>query len=415
MRRRPGERLGELFEQLCDRAPGGGEHPAVDLGTEVLSYRDLDRRANRLARYLLDQGVGAGDRVGLLVVEPLDAYLGVLAIAKVHAAYVPLDAGFPVDRVGYILADAGADTLLVTRDAAGRVDGLDARMGELGTRALWLDEDTMRIAEQSPARLSRVERGEPADDLAYIIYTSGSTGRPKGVAIEHAAICNFVRVAGQVYGLRPDDRMYQGMTVAFDFSVEEIWVPWAASATLVPKPPGAALVGAELGQFLHDRRVTALCCVPTLLASVDVELPDLRFLLVSGEACPGHLVERWYRPDRRFLNVYGPTEACVTATYTPVHPRRPVTIGAPLPSYSVVLLDPEAPDRALPPGEVGEIGLAGIGLARGATARRRPPRCSSTTSCASRTTRRHASTAPATWAASPRTVRSSTWAASTGR
>jgi len=104
--------------------------------------------------------------------------------------------------------------------------------------------------------------------------------------------------------------------------------------------------------------------VPTLLATLDEDLPGPRFLLVSGEPCPQDLVARWHRPGRRFLDVYGPTEATVTATWTVVHPGRPVTIGVPLPTYSVVVLDPDG-GRALPPGEMGEIGIAGIGLASG--------------------------------------------------
>jgi non-ribosomal peptide synthetase-like protein len=154
------------------------------------------------------------------------------------------------------------------------------------------------------------------------------------------------------------------MTIAFDFSVEEIWVPLIAGATLIPKPAGCTLLGDELRAFLQDNEVTALCCVPTLLATLDEDLPGLRFLLVSGEACPQDLITRWHRSDRRFLNVYGPTEATVTATWSLVHPDRPVTIGVPLPTYSVVILDP-AGEGALPSGEVGEIGIAGIGLARG--------------------------------------------------
>ncbi|MGH3924695.1 MAG: AMP-binding protein, partial [Pseudonocardiaceae bacterium] len=154
------------------------------------------------------------------------------------------------------------------------------------------------------------------------------------------------------------------MTIAFDFSVEEIWVPLIAGATLVPKPGGANLLGQELREFLQANAITALCCVPTLLATLDEDLPGLRFLLVSGEACPQDLIARWYRPDRWFLNVYGPTEATVTATWTPVHPDRPVTIGVPLPTYFAVILDP-AGKRALHYGEVGEIGIAGIGLASG--------------------------------------------------
>ena len=133
-------------------------------------------------------------------------------------------------------------------------------------------------------------------------------------------------------------------------------------ATLVPKPVGGNLLGLDLGAFLRERRVTALCCVPTLLATLEEDLPELRFLLVSGESCPHDLIARWHRPGRRFLNVYGPTEATVTATWTVVHPDRPVTIGVPLPTYSVVILDPEK-DVALAPGTMGEIGIAGIGLA----------------------------------------------------
>jgi AMP-binding enzyme len=145
------------------------------------------------------------------------------------------------------------------------------------------------------------------------------------------------------------------MTIAFDFSVEEIWVPLLAGATLVPKPAGSSLLGDELREFLAANEVTVLCCVPTLLATLDQDLPGLRFLLVSGEAC------------RRTssLGGTGPTEATVTATWTVVHPDRPVTIGVPLPTYSAVILDPTGEHQALLPGEVGEIGIAGIGLARG--------------------------------------------------
>ena len=168
-----------------------------------------------------------------------------------------------------------------------------------------------------------------------MIYTSGTTGRPKGVAITHASICNFVAVAAEVYGIVTDDRVYQGMTIAFDFSVEEIWVPWASGATLVPKPGRASLLGGDLDCFLAERQVTALCCVPTLLSTLDSERARLRVLLVSGESCPQDLVARWHRPGRRFLNVYGPTEATVTATWTVLHPDRRVTIGVPLPSVTV--------------------------------------------------------------------------------
>ena len=358
-----GERLNHLFEQRCDwlRERGDADRLAVDTGGLTLTFDELDRRANQLARYLLASGTRAGDRVALLFDRPVYSYLGMLAVLKINAAYVPLDVAFPTDRIAYIVEDAGVRTVLTSAAAGAHLDGL----AETGVRLVRVDEAAWLIEEHDSARLTEAEHGVPVDELAYIIYTSGSTGRPKGVAIDHPSICNFVRVAAEVYGIQPDDRIYQGLTIAFDFSFEEIWVPWAVGATLVPKPPGGSLLGLDLHEFLTSRRVTAMCCVPTLLATVEDDLPELRFLLVSGEACPQDLIARWHRPDRRFLNVYGPTEATVTATWTELHPDKPVTIGVPLPSYAIVILDVADPYRALPRGEVGEIGIAGIGLARG--------------------------------------------------
>ena len=258
-----------------------------------------------------------------------------------------------------IVSDAGVRMVLSRSHLAEHLAKLEGNV-----RLLYLDEAGGQIGREGEGRLDGDEVRDAVDDLCYVIYTSGTTGRPKGVAIAHASICNFVRVAAEVYGISGDDRVYQGMTIAFDFSVEEIWVPWMVGATLVPKPSGGNLLGPELGTFLREHRVTALCCVPTLLATLDEDLPDLRFLLVSGESCPQDIVTSWYRPGRRFLNVYGPTEATVTATWALMHPDRPVTIGVPLPTYCVAILDPDA-DRALQPGEMGEIGIAGIGLAEG--------------------------------------------------
>src|SRR5918997_1647880 len=356
IRWRPGERLDHLFEDRCDRMHHSGQL-AVDTDETVLTYDQLDARANQLARYLLARGARPGDRIGLLLDSAVCSYIGMLAVLKINVAYVPLDAGFPPERLSYIVGDASV-SMVLSRSR------LHDRVGHLPATLLYLDEIAAQIMVQDDHRLTAEEKGDPVDELCYIVYTSGSTGRPKGVAIEHVSICNFVRVAVEVYGIQPSDRVYQGMTIAFDFSVEEIWVPLIAGATLIPKPGGTSLLGHELREFLHDNKVTALCCVPTLLATLEEDLPELRLLLVSGEACPQDLISRWHRSDRRFLNVYGPTEATVTATWTVVHPDRPVTIGVPLPTYSVVILDPDE-DTALGSGEVGEIGIAGIGLARG--------------------------------------------------
>ncbi|HZZ46921.1 MAG TPA: amino acid adenylation domain-containing protein, partial [Pseudonocardia sp.] len=365
-RTRRGERLDHLFEERCDwiRQYGRVEQLAVDSDAASLTYDQLDQRANQLARYLRLRGAKPGDRIALLFDQPVFAYQAMLAVLKISAAYVPLDVAFPTDRMGYIVEDARARFLLSTSDVAEMVPGF-ADITANGAEMICIDTAAPLLDEMDSRRLIDAERGFHADQLAYIIYTSGSTGRPKGVAIDHPSICNFIRVAADVYGIRARDRVYQGLTIAFDFSFEEIWVSWMAGATLVPKPSGGSLLGIDLHDFLTTRRVTALCCVPTLLATLEDDLPGLRFLLVSGEACPQDLIARWWRQDRRFLNVYGPTEATVTATWTEVHPDKPVTIGVPLPTYVTVILDPDSPRTALPHGQIGEIGIAGIGLACG--------------------------------------------------
>jgi non-ribosomal peptide synthetase-like protein len=359
VRWRPGERMETLFEDQCDALARAGhaDQLAVDAEDMALTYAELDGRANRLARFLLAEGARSGDRIALLFDQPVWSYAAMLAVLKIQAAYVPLDAGFPADRIGYIMEDSGCSRILTLSHLAGLLPESDVRTVTLDTSA--------PVIEVLPEhRLTPGEKPEPVEDLAYIIYTSGSTGRPKGVAIEHPSICNFIRVAGEVYGYRRKDRVYQGLTIAFDFSIEEMWVPWMVGATLVPKPTSVSLLGADLEEFLVERRITAMCCVPTLLATIEGELPDVRFLLVSGEACPRDLAERWHRPGRRFLNVYGPTEATVTATMELLEPGKPITLGQPLPTYTTMILDPDEP-RALDHGELGELGIAGIGVAAG--------------------------------------------------
>ena len=162
---------------------------------------------------------------------------------------------------------------------------------------------------------------------------------------------------------RSDDRVYQGMTIAFDFSFEEIWPTWIAGATLVAGPTDSRRLGQGLTDFLIEHQVSVLCCVPTLLATIDQDVPSLRSLLVGGEACPADLVRRWSRPGRRMLNTYGPTETTVTATWCELVPDRPVTIGTPLPTYHVYILDDQL--RPVEEGGGGEICIGGPGVAVG--------------------------------------------------
>jgi non-ribosomal peptide synthetase-like protein len=349
----PGERLNHLIERRCAELDA---RIAVETDTEAVTYRELDARANQLARLLLRRGVCAGDRIGLLLDKSAGTYITMLAVMKVNAAYVPLDAGFPIERLRFIAGDAELRAIVSTSCFAEKLAGLDLPH-------VLIDRECVAIGAEADEPLTD-QVAETADQTCYIIYTSGTTGHPKGVIVEHPSICNFVRVASELYDFAVGDRVFQGMSIAFDFSVEEIWVPLMAGATLVPAPAGGTLVGEELGDFLRRRHVTGMACCPTLLATIEQDLPELRVLLVGGEACPQNLVQRWSRPGRSMLNTYGPTEATVTASLVDLKPNRPVTIGRPLPTYSMVILDP-AEDRALAPGEFGEIGIAGIGLARG--------------------------------------------------
>jgi non-ribosomal peptide synthetase-like protein len=279
--------------------------------------------------------------------------VSLLGILKAGATLVPLDPAFPKERVAFIARDARL-THLITADP------LAGASAEWPCSMVNLDRVRRQVDGLPASRLGLPESGDP---IAYIIYTSGSTGRPKGVAVSQSSICHFLEVATPIYGVSRADRVYQGMTIAFDFAFEEIWPTFAAGATLVAGPGGASRLGPDLAGFLVEHAITVLYCVPTLLATLDRDVPTIHTLLVGGEACPPELVRRWSRPGRRLLNTYGPTETTITATWAELRPDRPVTIGVPLPGYSVHLLDEDlCPVRD---GERGEICIGGPGVALG--------------------------------------------------
>ncbi|GAA4695709.1 hypothetical protein GCM10023215_36990 [Pseudonocardia yuanmonensis] len=358
------ERLDSVFEERCDwiREYGRAGQLAVDGVGITLTYDELDARANRLARFLRLHGAEAGDRVALLFDDRVESYVALLAVLKIGATCVPLDPAAPAERLGYVVADAAARLVLTRAHLRGRV----AVVGALpaGAEVLAVDDAAALIAEMSPQRLQPAERGEPADRPAYVLYVPGPAGWSERVEVDHRSICNVVRVASESFGVR-GHRLYQWRAPFSGGGVEEVWMAWAAGATLVPAPEGPNLTGSALHDELSDRRVTALCTTPSVLATLEQDLAELRFLLVTGEACPQGLVARWHRPGRRFLVAYVPPGATVTATWTEAHPDKPVTIGVPLPTYAAVVLDPDTPRRALRHGETGEIGVAGLGLACG--------------------------------------------------
>ncbi len=361
--------LHHLFEAQADKFPSA---PAIlhsrsvpqerrgsanDAGGTILTYEEVETKSNQLAHYLRRHGVLSGARVGLLLPRSPELYIAILAILKAGGAYVPLDPEYPADRIDYILSDGGIKTIVTTEDL------VKAKAIEL-TSVVCVDLQAGRIALEPTTRLERQLVGTTDRDLSYVIYTSGSTGRPKGVEIEHRSSTNYIRVVNEsVYHIQPSDRVYQGFSIAFDASVEEVWCTFAAGATLVVGSIDQTRSGADLALFLTQQRVTVLSCVPTLLAMMEVEVPTIRLLILGGEQCPQELVSRWCNLHRRVLNTYGPTEATVVSTYQECQPDRLITIGKPLPTYYVYILDENL--QLCPTGVEGEIHIGGICLARG--------------------------------------------------
>lgn len=218
-------------------------------------------------------------------------------------------------------------------------------------------------ARDEVAHVDPRARGLTPDHPAYLIYTSGSTGTPKGIVVSHRNICHFLRAGNEIYGLTGEDVVFQGASVAFDLSMEEIWIPYLVGATLIVASPEMMGDAEKLPDLLTQAGVTVLDTVPTLLALLPRDVPGVRVILLGGEALPAPLIARWARPDRRIFNTYGPTEATVVATVAEVQPGETVTIGRPIPNYTAYICDEAL--RIVAPGEQGELVIGGPGVAQG--------------------------------------------------
>jgi non-ribosomal peptide synthetase-like protein len=335
------------------RAAADPDATAVIEERRKVGYRELAERAHRIARVLRCRGVDRGARVGLQLPRSADAYAALLGILETGAAYVPIDPECPPERAAYMLRDCGARALVTRADLA-------RARPDVWLSRVCLDLDARELESEDPAPPPGT--GVRSDDLAYIIYTSGTTGRPKGVMIEHRSACHLVRTEGRLFGVRRSDRVYQGFPLAFDASVEEIWLAFCAGAALVPAAPRPMGPG-DLADRLTADGITVLSCVPTFLGLLGHEVPSVRLLILGGEVCPQSLVTQWTRPGRRMVNTYGPTEATVIATCAELAPGRPVSIGRAIPGYRVHLLDEYL--HPVGAGEVGQIAIGGPGVARG--------------------------------------------------
>ncbi|WP_186027193.1 non-ribosomal peptide synthetase [Burkholderia gladioli] len=359
-----------LFEAQVKRTP---EAVALIAGDERLSYAELDARANRFARYLVDLGVGPDALVAVCLERSTAMVVSLLGILKAGGAYVPIDPAYPGPRIAHIVSDSAPAVVLV--DAIGRealVDALgDEKLAEYGLIDVGVASAPWDVL--SSERLSPGELGLNPCHLAYVIYTSGSTGMPKGVQNEHDALVNRLTWMQEAYRLGGQDVVLQKTPFSFDVSVWEFFWTLANGATLVMAEPGAHRDADYLTEIIAKHSVTTLHFVPSMLAGF-LEAQDLTRcktlsrIICSGEALPAPIARRCLErlPHARLHNLYGPTEAAIDVTAFTCPPdfdAQAVPIGKPIANTRIYLLDEhQAP---VPMGAIGELYIGGVGVARG--------------------------------------------------
>ncbi|WP_329205926.1 amino acid adenylation domain-containing protein [Streptomyces sp. NBC_00683] len=365
----PEPTLTSLLEEQSRRTPGA---VAVRFGGRQLDYAELHRRADRLALRLRGLGVGPDVVVGVRLERSLELMIGLLAVLKAGGGYLPLDPGYPAERLEFMLADSGAAVLLTGPGSSGVVaEGVTVLTLGRGDAEDGTGDGTPYDAPvEAPADAPYPVAGP--DHLAYTIYTSGSTGRPKGVQVPHRGIVNRLRWMQSAYHLDADDTVLQKTPISFDVSVWELFWPLLTGAVLVLADPGGHRDPGYLAELVQREKVTVCHFVPPMLGSF-LDAPEaarcgsLRLVVCSGEALPAELAQRFHRTLPAALeNLYGPTEASVDVTRWSSRPdwsRPGLPIGTPIANTRVYVLDGLM--SPAPIGVPGELYLGGVQLARG--------------------------------------------------
>jgi len=357
--------LRPVHKRIAAQAAATPEAIALVFEGQALSYRALDAASNRLAHRLIAEGIKPDSRVGLCAERSPELVVGLLAILKAGAAYVPLDPDYPRERLAHMLDDAGIGLLLTQSALWSRLE-----LSRANLRVLALDADPGRDQPaDAPALVTHPQQ------LAYLIYTSGSTGQPKGAGLPHTGLINRLLWMQQAYPLTAADRVLQKTPFSFDVSVWEFLWPLLQGATLVVAAPGIHKDPMALAEVIRREQISTLHFVPSMLqAFVDAgELPScssLRQVMASGEALPAPLAARFREQTTAALhNLYGPTEASidVTAWTCSAANTRGVPIGWPIANTQIHLLDAQL--NPVPIGVAGELYIGGVQLARGYHAR----------------------------------------------
>jgi amino acid adenylation domain-containing protein len=345
----------QLVEKQAAKFP---EAVALWTANQVMTYEQLNQRANQLAHYLQTLGIGPNVLVGLCVERSLNMVVGMLSILKAGGTYVPLDPAYPAERLNYMLKDAQITVLLTQKH-------LTVRLAEQNITCICMDADMSLLAQQS---ITNPAPTATAADLVYVIYTSGSTGQPKGVEITHKSLLNLVFWHQRTFEVTSSDRVTQVTSPAFDATGWEVWPYLASGASIYFPDEETRVTPTSLQKWFAEHQVT-ISFLPTALAEsmIALEWPSttsLRFLLTGADTL--HRYPSSTLPFA-FINNYGPTEATVVTTsgcvYPVAHAYVPPSIGRPIDNMQVYILNEHL--QQVPIGTVGELYIGGDGLARG--------------------------------------------------
>jgi amino acid adenylation domain-containing protein len=351
----------ELFEEQVARTP---DDTAVTFNNERLSYQELNSRANQLAHRLRSLGVGPDVPVGLSIDRSLEMVVGLLGILKAGGAYIPLDPGYPRERLAFMLADSQLPVLLTQQALLDALPEQGKQLLQEKRTVLCLDTDWASIAQESS---ENPKASVTPHNLAYMIYTSGSTGQPKGVQIPHAALVNFLSSMREQPGLQAGDTLLAVTTISFDIAALEIFLPLTTGAHLVLLSRESAMDGDALIKHIEDSNATVMQATPAtwrlLLDNNWQGKPDLK-ILCGGEALPRALADQLLTKAAAVWNLYGPTETTIWSTLSPVQSGdEPINIGRPIANTQVYILDANL--MPVPVGVPGDLYIGGAGIARG--------------------------------------------------